>query len=105
MANKSAHLVPIGQRDVSIRYGNQSATIMVVICPEIQGLLLSWLDCIALRILHNDYPLQIPPPRLSASVQTLTEPASHSPEGDFPFLENLNILVRKWRKTRKWQTS
>jgi hypothetical protein len=74
MADKSAPLLSIGQRDVRIRYGEQAATITVVICPEIQGVLLSWLDCIALRILHSDYPL--PLPRLPASVQTVTTPVS-----------------------------
>ncbi|EFX67542.1 hypothetical protein DAPPUDRAFT_261497 [Daphnia pulex] len=74
MADKSAPLLSIGQRDVRIRYGEQAATITVVICPEIRGVLLSWLDCIALRILHSDYPL--PLPRLPASVQTVTTPVS-----------------------------
>jgi hypothetical protein len=89
MADKSAPLLSIGQRDVRIRYGEQAATITVVICPEIHGVLLSWLDCIALRILHSDYPL--PLPRLPASVQTVTTPASSSNDVTSVFLENLNI--------------
>ncbi|EFX69814.1 hypothetical protein DAPPUDRAFT_113301 [Daphnia pulex] len=87
MADKSAPLLSIGQRDVRIRYGEQAATITVVICPEIHGVLLSWLDCIALRILHSDYPL----PRLPASVQTVTTPASRSNDVTSDFLETLNI--------------
>jgi hypothetical protein len=56
MADKSTPLLSIGQRDVRVHYGNQSAVITVVICPEITGILLSRLDCIALDILHKDYP-------------------------------------------------
>ena len=55
MADKSTPLLSVGQRDVRVHYGSQSAVITVVICPEITGILLSRLDCITLDILHQDY--------------------------------------------------
>ena len=55
MADKSTPLLSISQRDVSVHYGNQSAIITVVICPEITGILLSRLDFITIEILHKDY--------------------------------------------------
>lgn len=82
MAEKSAPLLSIGQRDVRVRYGNQSAIITVIICPEITGVLLSWLDCIALHILHKDYPLPIQQIRFLTSIKTLQ---THLPVFDTSF--------------------
>jgi hypothetical protein len=89
MADKSAPFPSIGQSDVRIRYVKQSAAITVVICPEIQGVLLSWLEFIAPRILHSNYPL----PRLPASAKMVTTPASCSTDVASSVLENLNILL------------
>ncbi|EFX64380.1 hypothetical protein DAPPUDRAFT_266504 [Daphnia pulex] len=59
MANKSTPLLSIGQLDVALRYGSRIATVTVVICHEITGMLISWIDCIALDILHEQYPQPI----------------------------------------------
>jgi hypothetical protein len=40
-------------------YGDVTAEITIVICPEISGLLISWYDCIALGILPENYPMPI----------------------------------------------
>ncbi|EFX68991.1 hypothetical protein DAPPUDRAFT_259284 [Daphnia pulex] len=56
MADRSSPLLSIGQRDIHVRYGDRSAHITVVFCPEILGMLLCRLDCIDLNILHRQYP-------------------------------------------------
>lgn len=91
MADKSAPLLSIGQRDVHVRYGSQSAIITVVICPEITSVLLSWLDCIALHILHKDYPLPIQQMRTPTSIKTLQ---THLLAVDTSFLAGLVIPPR-----------
>ncbi len=56
MANRSSPLLSIGQRDINVRYGDRSAHITIVFCPEIRGMLLCRLDCVELNILHRQYP-------------------------------------------------
>ncbi|EFX62905.1 hypothetical protein DAPPUDRAFT_119745 [Daphnia pulex] len=56
MADRSSPLLSIGQRDIHVRYGDRSAHITIVFCPEIRGMLLCRLDCIDLNILHRQYP-------------------------------------------------
>ena len=56
MADRSSPLLSIGQRDIHVRYGDRSAHITIVFCPEIRGMLLCRLDCVELNILHRQYP-------------------------------------------------
>ena len=37
-------------------YEGTTAAITFTFCPEVDGVLLSWFDCVALGILHEDYP-------------------------------------------------
>ncbi len=55
-ADRSSSLLSIGQRDLSVRYGDRYTRITAVFCPEINGMLLCRVDCIRLNILHQDYP-------------------------------------------------
>jgi hypothetical protein len=91
MADKSAPLLSIGQQDVHIRYGKQSAVVPVVICPEIQGVLLSWLDCKDLRILHSEYPLPLPLDRLQSPLQSISDSTAKSPEANIDFLGSIMV--------------
>ena len=68
MANKKAPLLSVGQLDITITYGSAEAIVTVVFCPEMSGLLLSWVDCIALGILHRNYPLPIESPSTISTV-------------------------------------
>ena len=72
-ADKSTQLLSIGQLDVPVRYDSSAAIITVVFCPEIRGMLVSWLDCIALGILHRDYPRPISSTQSSAAVNAVNE--------------------------------
>jgi len=72
-ADKSTQLLSVGQLDVRVRYGSLTATITVVFCPDVKGMLISWLDCIALGILHRDYPLPIDSSRSPTAVQAVHE--------------------------------
>ncbi|EFX66788.1 hypothetical protein DAPPUDRAFT_115998 [Daphnia pulex] len=56
IADRSSPLLSIGQQDIHIRYGDRSAHITIVFCPEIRGMLLCRLDCVELNILHRQYP-------------------------------------------------
>ena len=58
-ADKSTQLLSVGQLDVRVKYEESIATITVVFCPDIKGMLISWVDCIALNILHQNYPRPI----------------------------------------------
>ena len=55
-ADKSTQLLSIRQMNISVRYGTSTITLPVVFCSDIKGMIISWLDCIALGILHHDYP-------------------------------------------------
>ena len=55
-ADKSTQLLSVGQLDVRVRYESSVATVTMVFCPDVTGMLISWVDCIALNILHPDYP-------------------------------------------------
>ena len=68
MADRKAPLLSIGQLDVSITYGEAVATATIVFCPEITGMLLSMVDCKALDIIHQDYPLPISRRQIVSSV-------------------------------------
>ena len=59
MADKKTPLLSIGQLDMTVTYGEAEAVVTTVICPEMPGLLLAWVDCIALDILPRDYPRPI----------------------------------------------
>ena len=74
MADRKAPLLSVGQLDVELTYGKAVATVTVVFCPEMSGLLLSWIDCKALDILHRDYPLPIGQQRPIASVMEIPHP-------------------------------
>lgn len=76
MANKKAPLLSVGQLDVTVIYGGVEATVTVVICPEMSGLLLSWVDCVALDILHRDYPHPIGSSRRAVAAVS-SQPALH----------------------------
>ena len=94
MADKSAPLLSVGQLDVIVRYAGKETKATVVICPGMSGLLLSWLDCIGIDILHRDYPRPLhqalavssiaqqplgPPPRKQPPPPTIrTQPEMHS---------------------------
>jgi hypothetical protein len=91
VADKSALLLSIGQRDVYIRYGEQSAVVTVFICPEIQGIFLSWLDCKDLRILHSEYPLPLPPHRLPSSLRSISDSTKKSPEANIDFFGSITV--------------
>ena len=70
-AGKSTQLLSIGQLDILVRYETSEAVLTVVFCPDINGMLISWLVCIALGILHRDYPRPVfypSPLRLARSV-------------------------------------
>ena len=56
MADKKAPLLSVGQLDLLVEFGGFKAKVTTVFCPDVTGLLLSWLDCKALRILHDTYP-------------------------------------------------
>ena len=43
-ADTNTPLGNIGQQDICVQYGNAKATIMVVFCPDVTGMLLSWID-------------------------------------------------------------
>ena len=58
-ADKSTQLLSIGQLDVRVKYEASNATITVVFCPDVKGMLISWIECIALNILHPNYPRPI----------------------------------------------
>lgn len=79
MADRKAPLLSIGQLDVEMTYGDAVAIVTVVFCPEMSGLLLSWIDCKALGILHRDYPMPIDQQRPIASVTEIP----HPPRPDF----------------------
>ena len=68
MADRKAPLLSIRQLDVSITYGEAVATATIVFCPEITGMLLSMVDCKALDIIHQDYPLPISRRQIVSSV-------------------------------------
>ncbi len=72
-ADKATHLLSMGQMDFRVRYESSVATITVVFCPGIKGMLISWLDCIALRILHHDYPRPLVGPRSPVAVKVVNE--------------------------------
>ncbi len=74
MADRKAPLLSIGQQDVEMTYGDAVASVTVVFCPEMSGLLLSWIDCKALGILHRDYPMPIGQQRPIASVTEIPHP-------------------------------
>jgi transposase InsO family protein len=59
MADRSSPLLVVGQVTAVASYGDVTAEITIVICPEISGLLISWYDCIALGILPENYPMPI----------------------------------------------
>jgi hypothetical protein len=59
-ASASSPLLSIGERKFLFKYGPHSATFSVVFCPEVKGMLISWVDCIALGILHKAYPEPLP---------------------------------------------
>jgi hypothetical protein len=59
MADHSSPLLVVGQVTAVASYGDVTAEITIVICPEISGLLISWYDCIALGILPENYPMPI----------------------------------------------
>ena len=70
-ADKSTQLLSIGQLDIPVRYETSEVVLTVVFCPDINGMLISWLVCIALGILHRDYPRPVfypSPLRLARSV-------------------------------------
>ncbi|KZR98140.1 Uncharacterized protein APZ42_006574, partial [Daphnia magna] len=59
MADRSSPLLVVGQVVARASYGDVTAKITIVICPEISGLLISWYDCIVLGILPENYPMPI----------------------------------------------
>ncbi len=64
MAGRSSPLLVVGQVTAMASYGDVTAKITIVICPEISGLLISWYDCIAFGIFpqelsHADSPYSI----------------------------------------------
>jgi hypothetical protein len=59
-ADRSSTLLSIGQLELTIRYGPREAQCTVVFCPAVRGMLLSWVDCKSLGILHYDYPNPLP---------------------------------------------
>ena len=90
-ADKSTQLLSIGQLDVPVRYGSSAAIITVVFCPEIRGMLISWLDCIALGILHHDYPRPIFSTQSSAAVSAVNETSIlDSPVSEKPSEEQID---------------
>lgn len=46
----------VGRVTVSLRYGKQVSTTPVIVCPEYDGMLVSWFTCIDLGILPKDFP-------------------------------------------------
>lgn len=56
MANRSTPLLSIEQRDMIVRYGKRRFPMTAVFCPEIRGMLICWLDCINLEIIHKEDP-------------------------------------------------
>jgi hypothetical protein len=87
MADKSAPLLSIGQRDVHIRYGKKSAVV------TLSSVLLSCLDCKDLCILHSEYPLQLPPDRLPSSLQSIWDCTAKSPEVNIDFLGSITVSL------------
>ena len=71
-ADKNTPLGNIGQQDIYVQYGNAKATIMVVFCPDVTGMLLSWINCIDLNILPKDYPKPINVGKMMASAATIS---------------------------------
>ncbi len=61
---------PIGKMDVMLKYGEQKATIELIICSDLSGMLLSWIVCKELGILHSSYPDPLPPAYSIGSVST-----------------------------------
>ncbi|XP_046438430.1 uncharacterized protein LOC124189960 [Daphnia pulex] len=93
MADRSSPLLSIGQRDIHVRYGDRSAHITIVFCPEIRGMLLCRLDCVELNILHRQYPK----PLSRVRSVTLSSPEespprdSTSPSSGGTFLKDIYI--------------
>ena len=59
-ADRSSTLLSIGQSELTVRYGPREAQCTIVFCPAVRGMLLSWVDCKSLGILHQDYPNPLP---------------------------------------------
>ena len=59
-ASRSSPLLSIGQRKFTFEYGPRKANFPIVFCPEVDGMLISWMDCIALGILSTNYPKPLP---------------------------------------------
>ena len=49
---------------MELRYFDRIITTPVVVCPEIDGMLISWFAFVELGILQQDYPAPIPKPIL-----------------------------------------
>lgn len=56
MADKSTPLLAVGEKEITVYYEGITAAITFTFCPEVDGVLLSWFDCVTLGILHEDYP-------------------------------------------------
>jgi hypothetical protein len=93
MADRSSPLLSIGQRDIHVRYGDRSAHITIVFCPEIRGMLLCRLDCVELNILHRQYPKPLSRVRsvtLSSPEESLPRDST-SPSSGGTFLKDIYI--------------
>ncbi len=91
LTNKCTPLLSIGQLDVALRYGSRIATVTVFICPEITGMLISWIDCIAPDILHQQYPQPISRSQSHVSHLTLDHRAPKATPPICDFLRSVYI--------------
>jgi hypothetical protein len=91
MANRSSPLLSIGQRDLSVRYGDQDARITAVFCPEVNGMLLCRVDCISLNILHHDYPKPLTSIASVAAADISLSPGTTTAPPGGPFLRGVYI--------------
>lgn len=86
MADRSTPLLSIRQRDIRVRYGGRSVTMVVGFCPEIRqmirGILVCRLDCVELNILYRVYPKPLSHVRsVSFANPDVNAPPANSPCG------------------------
>ena len=61
---------PIGKMEILLKYGDHSITMELIVCSDLKGMLLSWIICKELGILHPTYPDPLPPAYSIGAVST-----------------------------------
>ena len=61
---------PIGKMEVLLKYGDHSVIMELIVCSDLKGMLLSWIICKDLGILHPSYPEPLPPAYSIGAVST-----------------------------------